>query len=1014
MEKNHLVNRFKYGLMFFFIFLFNINVFSQEISGTVTGEGNPLPGASVVNLSNGVGVTSDFDGNYTLTGVNQGDEIEFSYIGFDSQKIIFSGQLQLNVNLLESTTELDEVVVVGYGTQIQQNLSSSISKVNAEDIQGTALPSFEQALQGRAAGVQVTTGSGMSSSQTKIRIRGANSVVASSEPLFVVDGIIVESGGVSDRSNGIGFMDDGGGNLLASINPNDIKSVEILKDAAATAIYGARGSNGVILITTKSGSSGETQIDVSMDMGVSSATRKIDFVNGPEYIMLAQEAWYNSGEDPTLFWSKSGVLVDGLTKAQAMMTNTNWVDQGLRQGLASRLNISASGGDNKTKFFISGSFLDEESIFVGNEFMKITARTNLDHKVNDRLNIGTKMFFTNIDSNPVPVQNGVGNANQNLPIHPVYKADGTYFNPIRNVRARLDLWDYESKVKTFLANWYLSYKLTDNLTFRSEYGINNINNDDEQYIDAIVDGNSEAKAFASAGMRNSWNFKNLLNYKESFGKHRIDVLAGIEASKTERKTSNIRGIGFVNSTLRTPQDASLIESLFKKDAYSFLSILARVNYDFDSKYLLSITARRDGSSRFGENKKWGLFPAVSVGYNISEEEFFSGLKNTINFMKIRASYGESGNAEIGNYAYASSYGQANYNNNNGITLSNIGDDELSWESVEQTNVGLTIQMFDNKFSLDVDAYQKTTKDMLLPYPVSLVSGLTSVTTNLGKIENKGIEATLGVTLFDTEDLTWDVDLSYAYNENKVTDLGGNPEGINIPGFGTTSIYLNMPVGIQTIPIWVGVDPASGQDIYKGLDGNNYTVAEAAAQAGSLNNFLNANRVPFGKPYPDFTGSFSSSLNYKNWYMNTLWNFAVGQTYIASGEQIQGKYAFGSMDITPLRSQLGRWRNPGDVTRVAQVTTAPTIWGRTSEYVSEVDYLRMRDLTIGYNFNLEGDSFLQSVNLYAKFTNFLTFTNAPASMYDPENYIRPGNVNLMDKWKQVPQAKTVNLGINIKF
>ena len=1013
MKKNNSTN-LRYKLLLFFVILFNINAFGQELAGTVLGEGSPLPGASVVNLTNANGVTTDFDGNFVLAGVKEGDEIEFSYIGYDSQKIIFSGQIQLTVSLIESTTALDEVVVVGYGTQIQQNLSSSISKVNSEDLQGTALPSFEQAIQGRAAGVQVTTGSGMSGSRTKIRIRGANSVVASSEPLFVIDGIIVESGSISDRSNGVGFMDDGGGNLLASINPNDIQSLEVLKDAAATAIYGARGSNGVILITTKSGRSGETQVDVSMDMGVSSATRKIDFVNGPEYIMLAQEAWYNSGNNPTEFWSKSGVLVDGLTKAQAMMTNTSWVDQGLRQGLASRANVSASGGDDKTKFYLSGSFLDEESIYVGNEYMKISARTNLDHKVNNRLTIGTKMFFTNIDSKPVPVQNGVGRANQNLPIHPVYKADGTYFNPTSNVRASLDLWDYNSKIKTFLANWYLSYKLTDNLTFRSEYGINTINNHDDQYIDAVIDGNSEAKAFASSGMKNSWNFKNLFNYRKSFGKHRFDILAGVEASKNSRKTSNIRGIGFANSTLRTPQDAALIESYYNQSAYNFLSILGRVNYDFDSKYLLSITARRDGSSRFGENKRWGLFPAVSVGYNISEEEFFSGLKGTINYLKIRASYGESGNAEIGNYAYASNYGQANYNNNSGITLSNIGDDELSWETVEQTNVGITMQMFDNKFRIDVDAYEKVTSDMLLPYPVSLVSGLTSVTTNLGKIENRGIEATLGVTLVDNEDLTWDFDLSYAYNENKVTDLGGNPEGIDIPGFGTTSIYLNMPVGIQTIPIWVGVDPASGQDIFKGLDGNNYTVAEAAAQAGSLNNFLNANRVPFGSPYPDFTGSFSSSLNYKNWYMNTLWNFAVGQTYIASGEQIQGKYAYGSYNITPLRSQLGRWRNPGDVTRVAQLTTAPTIWGRTSEYVSEVDYLRMRDLTIGYRFNLEGDNFLKSVDLYAKFTNFLTFTNAPPSMYDPENYIRPDNVNLMDKWKQVPQAKAVNLGINIKF
>ena len=556
--------------------------------------------------------------------------------------------------------------------------------------------------------------------------------------------------------------------------------------------------------------------------------------------------------------------------------------------------------------------------------------------------------------------------------------------------------------------------MADGLSFRSEYGINSVNNNDNSYLDAIIDNNAEAKAFQGSGSRNSWNFKNLLNYRNKFGKHRLDILAGIESSKNTYQVSNIRGTGFSNSTLKTPQDAAVQESYFNQSAYTFLSILGRVNYDFDGKYLLSVTARRDGSSRFGRNKQWGLFPAVSLGYNISEEPFFDGLKKTVNYLKIRASYGISGNAEIGNYNYASTYSQANYNGANGITLANVGDDELGWESAYQTNLGLSLQMFDGKFRLDVDVYEKLTKDLLLPYPVSVVSGVTSVTTNLGEIENKGIEAMVGVTILENDDFTWDAELTYAWNTNKVLNIGDNPEGIDIPGFGTTSIYIGMPIGIQTIPIWAGVDPASGQDMYQTLDGRNLTIAQGVKEFGSVSNFWNSNLVPFGNPYPDFTGGFSSRLTYKNWSVNTLWNFSVGQTYIASGEQILGKFAYGSMNITPLRSQLGRWRNPGDITRVAQVTTAPITYGRTSEYVSEIDYLRMRDLTIAYRFNIDGSALLKSVDLYAKFTNFLTFTNAPGSMYDPENYVRGGNLNLMDKWKQVPQAKTVNLGINIKF
>jgi len=323
-------------------------------------------------------------------------------------------------------------------------------------------------------------------------------------------------------------------------------------------------------------------------------------------------------------------------------------------------------------------------------------------------------------------------------------------------------------------------------------------------------------------------------------------------------------------------------------------------------------------------------------------------------------------------------------------------------------------MFDGKLRGDVDYYDKLTSDMLLPYPVSVVSGLTQVTTNLGEISNKGVEVMLGLTLIDKADFTWDAEFTYAHNKNEVVSIGDNAEGIDIPGFGTTSIYVGKPIGIQTVPIWLGVDPATGQDIYQSKDGRALLANEAAAEAGSLNNFLNQNLVPYGNPFPDFTGGFSSRFTYKNWYLNTLWSFSVGQDFIASGENVNSKYAFSSMNLTPLRNRLGRWRNPGDVTNVARLSTDPTIWTRTTEYVSDVDYLRMRDLTIGYRFDLEANSFIRGLELYAKFTNFLTITNAQPWMYDPENYVQSGNLNLLDKWKQVPQAKTVNVGVNLKF
>ena len=333
-------------LIVFLTFLFTLQAFSQQVKGTITSDGDPIPGVNIINTETGNGTLTDFDGNFIIEKVSDGDEIEFSYVGFATQRVVYSGQTELFIELEESSENLEEVIVTGYGSVIAKNLSSSIVRVDGESVKNTALGSFEQALQGRAAGVQVVTGSGMSGAQTKIRIRGANSAVASSEPLFVIDGIIMEDGGYLDRTNTSGFMDIDT-NMLSSINPNDIQSMEILKDAAATAIYGARGSNGVILITTKQGQAGATKIEATFDIGLSETTRKLDFVNAEEFLTLAQEAWYNGGNDPTKFWDASGVLVDGLTKGQALATDTDWQDTTLKTGVAYRANISASGGDEK-------------------------------------------------------------------------------------------------------------------------------------------------------------------------------------------------------------------------------------------------------------------------------------------------------------------------------------------------------------------------------------------------------------------------------------------------------------------------------------------------------------------------------------------------------------------------------------------------------------------------------------------------------------------------------------------
>ncbi|WP_127139986.1 SusC/RagA family TonB-linked outer membrane protein [Flagellimonas marinaquae] len=993
-----------------------ISNIQYRITGLVTDEtGTPLAGASVIEKGTTNGTQTDFDGNFSLDVTDENSILLISYIGFGTKEVSVRNQLDLTIQLVAEASTLDEVVITGYGSQIRKTLSSSISKVDGEDIERTPLPSFEAALQGRAAGIQVSTGGAMSGAPVKIRIRGTNSALASSDPLYVIDGIVVQSGTQSNPNAPGGFFLDFGTNVLANLNPNDIESIEVLKDAAATSIYGSRGSNGVILVTTKKGYKGKTKLNLSLDTGLSETTNRLEYVDAKEYIFLAQEAWYNSGNDPADFWNSSGVLVDGLTKEEALNTNTDWQDQALRTGFSTNLNLSISGGNDKTRFYISGGLLDENSIFRGNEYLRLTTRTNLDHTINDRLKVGTSMTYTFVDNNPIPVQEALGKSTNSLPIWPVKNEDGTFFRPIGNVRAAIESWDVNIKSKNFLASWYLNYRITDKLVFRSEYGLNSLNTIDQQFRDGSINSDGQATAFIALGDRNSWNFKNLVNYSNKIGHHNLDILVGIESQKTTQKSSVISGREFINPALKTPQDAGQIQANYDEGAFTFMSYISRLNYDYKGKYLLSLTARRDGSSRFGINNKWGIFPAASVGYILSEEAYFSPLKKVVNFLKIRGSYGLSGNAEIGNYVYATTYAESNYDGNNGITLANIGDDQLGWETTEQLDLGVSMELFDGKIRAEIDYYDKLTYDLLLPVPVSIVTGTSQVTTNLGDISNKGFEIMLGTTNIENKNFSWNSEFTFARNVNEVINLGDNNDGIIIPGlFGSTAIFKGLPIGVQAAPVWLGVDPATGQDIYQDTAGNALRLDQAIDEYGSINNFMNANQVPFGNPFPDFTGGLSNQFKWKNWYANVLFTFEYGADYIASGEAINSKFAFSSFSATPLRNVLNRWRQPGDITPIAQVTTAPTNFTQTTEFVSDVDFIRMRDFTLGYILQPKNVNAFESLNIYLRLTNYLTFTNAKPWVYDPENYRNGGNLNLLGRWKSSPQAKTLTLGINFNF
>lgn len=986
------------------------------LTGTVTDEkGELLVGASVVLEGTTKGTFTNERGTYILEleDADKSGNLVFSYVGYEKQTVAIAGRTTISIVLKEAGT-LSEVVVVGYGTQIRKNLSSSISKVDVEKVNFSGVNSFEAAIQGMAAGVQVTQSSALAGSAVNIRIRGSSSVVASSEPLYVIDGIPVEAGGIGSSNpgqaiNNFNLQAAANSNVLASLNPADIASIEILKDASSAAIYGSRGSNGVVLITTKKGTAGKTKINVSSTFAISEPTRKIPLLNSQQYIELAQEAWVNSGNKLVDFWPKSRVLQNGLTEAQAKETNTNWVDETLRTGYLQDHNFSMSGGTDMTTFYISANLKNQSSILRGNDYKSYGFRMNLEHTAKKNFTLGAKMAISHVNNNQVPTSwaGGVGHVNEMLPIWPIYNSDGSYFRPINNPVAQINLRDMNLKSNQFYGTWYARARIARGLTFRSEYGVNLLNNDDYHFREGVIIWHGRATAGTLIGNNVSWNWNNSLNFQKQFKGHNIDILLATEAQKSARTENTALGEGFFNSATIYPQDAAIKILGYSQSGYSFNSYISRINYDFNGKYLFSASLRSDGSSRFAANSRWGYFPAASVGYILSEEKYFEPLKNTLNFLKLRASYGIVGNAGIGNNTFTTNYNTATYNGNAGIFMRNLGDNKLGWEKTAQLDLGLTWEALNGRISGEFDYYNKRTTDLLLGYPVSALTGVDLITTNVGILTNKGVDIMLNSDNVRNTNFTWETKFTLNFNKNNMVEiLPGRSEGVTLNSFlGSTTLQPGLPVGISQMVVWKGVDSESGQDTYlEQSTGNTLTTSQINAIYGNFNNYWVKNFIYTGNPWPKNTGGLYNGFTWKNWDMGFLFTWAVGLEY-SFGDAKRYLDPFGGYKINPPTHLLDRWQKPGDITDVSPVTTANIQWGTTTEHLFRTDFLRLKDVNIGYTFRGSKNSIMNGLRLSMRFSNLLTFTKAPDFFWDPEfTGVNFNNSSALGSDKGAPQAK----------
>ena len=1021
-------------LLLFAACLYSVSAWAQTnaISGRVTGsDGGALPGATILERGTSNGVSTNADGAFSLR-VQPGATVVISSVGYTAQTIAVGSQSVINVSLVASATQLSEAVVVGYGTQTKADVTGSIVTLTSKDVANAPVQSFEQAIQGKAAGVVIENSSGKLGQAIKVRVRGTSSVSGDTQPLYVVDNIPIQTDDFSSTGAPT--------NPVADINPNDIESITVLKDAAASAIYGSRATNGVIIITTKRGKAGDTRFNLGYQVGSSQATNKREFLNGKEYVELFTEALKNAGRSNTSIANRfknyaGGVPVDGNYNV-----DTNWQNEVLRTGRFSQYDLNTSGGTEKTKYFLSGQYSNQEGIILNNKLERIAGRFNVDHKATDRLVLGANVALNRTKNNRVPNDNAFSTPLQIValaPITPVIDprtgltsgafdpATGQsnasfpfYYNPLLGLQNNAAT--YVTNSYRALGNVYAQIELLPGLSFRSELGLDLLNQDEDQYLARVTGRNSgRTNSFGFSAHTTSGRYivNNFFSYRKTIAEqHTIEATLGTAFEERRTTSTNVSGTQFPSDAYRTIANAATFTSGSSASTSNALnSYFARLNYTFASKYLVGLSARIDGSSRFGQNKRYGFFPAASAGWIVTEESFLKDQK-VLSFLKPRVSIGRTGNQGFVDFAPLSLYASSGYVGIPGQRPLQIGNPDLKWESTTQADAGLEFGFLDNRISGEVDVYQKKTTDLALNAPVPGTTGFGTQFRNVGTLENKGVELALTTRNF-VGAFTWTTTVNASRNYNKITFLQGQP----ILGGFLSRAQEGYPLGTFFGAEYAGVDPANGDALYylnKAVNDNSGT-GTIDHSAGTTNDINLAQLVPVGDPNARWTGGFTNTFTFKGIDLSATLIGVFGNKIYDGGAQFYS-VAFNNGPDNQTRDQLNRWQKPGDVTDVPKASyLSGNGAGNSSRFVRNGDYGRLRTLTLGYNLpsTLVKKGYLQSARFYVQALNLVTFTKYKG--WDPEvntDYLAPnttqGNINQGIDFYTAPQPRTITFGVNI--
>jgi len=1017
----------------------------RTITGVVTSkdDGLPIPGVSVKVINSKIGVSTGADGTYSIK-VGGSSVLQFSSIGYSTQNVSAGKSIKLNVSLVSDTKALTDVVVIGYGTAKRKDVTGSVASIKGEDLAGKPVASFDQALAGKITGVQVTNSSGILGAAPRIRIRGTNSISSGADPLYVVDGMVIISGGSSSVASV---------NPLGDINPNDIQSVDVLKDGAATAIYGSRGANGVIIITTKRGTKGKTQVNYNSWFAWANVAKRFDLLDAQEFVTIANEKLYNSGTttpQAVLGYDASGNVI-----------NTNWQDLVFnKDAFQQNHNISFSGATDLSNYYFSLGYADLKGTTVGNNQTKYQFSGKFEQKALDNyLTFGASITGsyvknTGLNSGTSSLSGNIGNAIRALPNVGAFNADGSYNlssdnarlgrganlkeidDNYTNIKYVLDHNIFSNQTFSLLGNAFVDVKIIDGLNLRSQVSTQNMFGEDYRYLDPLHgDGGSATKGSELQQYipvsRYSWT--NTATYNKTIGDHSFGATVGLEYQKSSSRYFYASG-SQLSSTFFSGENIisnSLTQSTFdigggvSENAYK--SYFARANYAYKDRYLVSGTYRIDAISSLPLGNQSAKLPGVSIGWRISQEDFMKGNLKFINDLKIRGGYAKTGNTDIGNYPFAGTFGAATYGVQSGLAYTQVGNSSLKFETSGKYDVGIDATMFDSRITLTADYFKNNIDNLILAAPTAPSLGVpgNSINQNVGKMYNKGYEFAVSADIFRDSPFKWNTSFNITFVKNKITQLSNNNSDItytynvNRVGESIGSLY-----GYE----YAGVNPANGNPLYvkstgQIIQGNianqTYYVYDAANPTAltTATTLAASDKKILGQSNPTYYGGLVNTFRYKGFDLNINMVFSGGNKVMNITRQeslLNQKFLNNGTEI------LERWTTPGQVTSVPKVYYGRDAFtnltsSTSSRFVEDGKFIRAQDLVLGYTFpKLFTDKIkLSRLRLYAQVQNAFVIT--PYSGLDPElNYSTSTNSQAGLDYNTNPKARTFLIGLNVGF